>query len=175
MLIKTSLRRCLKQGYSLVEMAMVMGIVAAITATFLVVFGSANTQQQVDNTVIEVNDIVTQTHGLFAAMGYYSAITTAYIAANGSLPVADTNGTTIESPFHTAVTIAPYTNIKSGDSFAIDFANISVRACDLLAVTNWGHYFVAMSVNGTVVKTAMTPATAQANCTAKTAFNLYFD
>ncbi len=167
--------RLTRRGYSLVEVAMVMGIVAVITAAFFTVFGATSIQQQVDNTIIEVNAIETATHSLFATAGSYSAITTAYIATNGNLPRADSNGTAIVSPFHTKVVIAPYTIATNGDAFSIAMSNIAPKACHLLSITNWGHYFMGMSIDGQFTNRDLTPVQAQTECGASVQFNLYFD
>jgi prepilin-type N-terminal cleavage/methylation domain-containing protein len=153
-------------GFSLVELAMVLAIVALLVAGIMLFFSNASTANKTNDAMTELAAVQQVTRSLYAGQPDYTGLDTAVIAAAKQLPNKWVKaGTSLTSPFSSAVTVVASTTNSANDSFTVTFNGLPDTACNKMVTMDLGTSMLNLSANGTAVPArAMTPAEANASC-----------
>lgn len=155
-------------GFSLVEIAMVLAIIALLVAGIMLFFGTASTAQKTNDAMSELAAVQQTVRSVYAGQADYTGLSETVIANAGQLPRKWVKGvppaaTGLSSPFNAAVTVAPQ---ASAAQFSVTMNNIPDTACSKMVTMDMGTGLVSVVVNGgtAVNGRAMSPTEAQ-QCT----------
>jgi prepilin-type N-terminal cleavage/methylation domain-containing protein len=162
-----------KKGFSLLELLLVLGIIAALVVAAFIVYPKVQASQR---SQAESNNIATIQAGvkaLYTAASTYtdldnSVAVQAKIFPDNMLSGSGSSATPINA-FKGAVTVASASTGPSstdGSSFTIEYENVPAAECTKIITATAGNFYIA-SVNGTEVKSAggsLNVGTAASSC-----------
>jgi major structural subunit of bundle-forming pilus len=149
-------------GFSLVEIAMVLAIIALLVAGIMLFFNNASNAQKTNDASEEVAAVSQVVRSLWEGQPDYSTLSTAAIASSGQLPSKWVKGTALADAFAGAVTVS---STNSGTNFLISMAAIPNLACTKFATTDMGTGLIGAAIDGTAQTFPMTPANASGTST----------
>jgi hypothetical protein len=151
-------------GAAILDVILAIAIFLIITAGVIAFFLSGSTAANTNDVMNEIGAIQTVVQSLFAGQPNYEGLSTAAVAGSNQLSTKWVpNSTSLASAYGpvSVDTAAPY------DSYQIVFTDVSQAACVALATKDLGTSSATIGVNSSPLVTgAMTPAQAQAYCTA---------
>ncbi len=154
-----------QQGFSLIEILLVIGIIAVLALAAFLIFPSVQASQRAN---AEQNNIMTIAAGVKQMFnGKYTNISTLNVVQGKLAPanMVDTAGTALVSAWGGAVTVAESAGSGvAGSRFTITYAEVPAAVCLKLAPGLIGN-FESVSVGGTAVTT---PANIIAQCNSGT-------
>jgi prepilin-type N-terminal cleavage/methylation domain-containing protein len=159
-------------GFSLVEIAMCLAIMAVVLAMTMILANNATMSFKTNDVSNEVNTIVNVVHNLSASQGSYLGINTTYLATPVTLPNGtvtsqlppkwiNSSASTLNSAF------GPATVTTAGGApttFTITFTNIPNQACENLATAAQGTGLSSATIDTVAHTLPMTPTAASAVC-----------
>jgi prepilin-type N-terminal cleavage/methylation domain-containing protein len=136
--IQSARRR--QRGFSLIEIAMVLGIAALLIAGVMIFFTTASNAAKTNDTASEVSAINQTTHDLYAGQQNYTVGDfSATLAKAGTLPAKWVSGATLVTPFGGTVTVtgvAAATGVAS--TFAVYLPTLPEPVCNSIATKDFG-------------------------------------
>jgi prepilin-type N-terminal cleavage/methylation domain-containing protein len=150
-------RRRRSSGFSLVEIAMVLAIIALLVAGIMLFFNNASSSQKTNDAGTEIAAVSQVVRSLWAGQPDYTGVTTSAIAASGQLPNKWTKGTGLTDAFAGAVSVG---GTASNTNFFITMTNVPSLACNKFATTDMGTGLIGAFINGTAQSFPLTPAQA---------------
>ena len=161
-----ALRTRRQAGFSLVELAMVLAIVALLVAGIMLFFSNASTANKTNDAMTELAAVQQVTRSLYAGQPDYSGLDTAVIAAAKQLPNKWVKAaTSLTSPFSAPVLVTVATTNTAADSFTVEFDGLPDTACNKMVTMDLGTSMLSMTAGAsTVTARAMTPAEANTAC-----------
>ncbi len=160
------------RGFSLVELAMVLAIIALLVAGIMLFFSNASQAAKTNDAMTELAAIQQTVRSLYAGQPAYTGLTAAQVGASGQLPNKWTNGgTTVIDPFGSTVTFTVVTTNTAGDSFSVELAGVPQAACNKMLTMDMGTGVLSLkgTAGSAVVGRGMTPAEAEAACSSQNA------
>ncbi|MFP1980692.1 type 4 pilus major pilin [Lonsdalea quercina] len=152
----TFLRNKNKKGFSLLELLLVLGIIAALVVGAFIVYPKVQASQRAEAESKNIATIQAGVKALYTSASSYSGLTNT-VATNAKIfPDNMLNGTSVINVFKGNVTLATSTESPSGvanSSFTITYANIPAAECTKIISTAAGNFYVA-KVGTTTVKAA---------------------
>ncbi len=153
------------RGFTLIELATVLGLITAIMATGFYLFNQDNDSRMAADTLTEVSTINSSIHNLYGTTSGYPGLSTAYVAANGQLPSNIRNGSMIYDPYKGQITIAPNTLVATNDSYTLTIPDLTYGGCMLLGTADFGQAFRQITVNGNAtLNRPLLPAEVSTEC-----------
>jgi len=131
-------RKHIRRGFSLVEAAIVLGVVGLVIGGIWVAAANMHESYKVNKTVADLSLIVKNVQGLISerdalAIGNVVEITSMLIASN-TFPKDWVNGNSIKSPFGGMVTSFNYSGAPNPSFFSIRFFSLPKHICIKLVV-----------------------------------------
>ncbi len=165
-----------KRGFSLLELAMVMGIGVLIAVGVMMFFTQANTSKNTQEALTQVAAIQQAARSLYGGQSNYDGLTNKVLIDTKALPSKMVNGTSgLRNAFSAAVTVTSADSGGGTDSgFSVAFAGVPQDACNKMASFDLGRGLYSITVGGTTRSAAngnpppFDPAGATAACTAAT-------
>ena len=165
-----SIRRAVRKGVSLIEIAMGLSIIAVVAAGALFYFNNAQVSSRTNEAMQQLSSLQEIIRTLYQSAGNYSGLNATVIANSsllapryrvGTIP----NATAVRSPFGSNVTFASVTN---NTEFEITMQNVPAAACQRLATIDLGSGLRQITVGSLTVTggVGLTPAQANAQCAA---------
>jgi prepilin-type N-terminal cleavage/methylation domain-containing protein len=153
-----------RRGFSLVELAIVLSLIALALIGIFIFFSIDVKEQEANDTKVEIGDIVQAVHNLYASSPNYANISTAYIASNGNLPSRFIVGSGLVSGSHGAVYVLPFQISIPNDSFGISINGLDKQTCTKIVTTYYGPSFSYFGINGLGGISTLTPTQALSEC-----------
>lgn len=180
-----------KRGFTLTEIAIVLGIIGLILGAIWVAAGAVYQNLRVSKAQTELLQITQAIRTLYATQTVVDSVaaqnlTTSLIAAK-VFPSDSVNGNTVNGPWGgSTINVISQTGSLVGDSFSVEFDNIPQSACIALLTSATGSgrdqgllgvAFTASAAAPTILNSAMpvSVATAATNCTPATVPALWFE
>lgn len=119
-----------QQGFTLIELMIVLGIAALIVAGVITMYLKSSSSQKVNDETTNLNTIVSGVRNLYSTSSNYVGLTTA-VVVNAKIPPAKlVNGTTINNAFGGQVNIAP-ASISGGtnNAFTVALTQVGSEEC----------------------------------------------
>jgi prepilin-type N-terminal cleavage/methylation domain-containing protein len=156
-------------GFSLVELAMVLAIIALLVAGIMLFFSNASNAEKTNEALTEVAAFAQVTRSLYTGSGNYAGLTAIQIATSGQFPAKWTTNAatgTFSDPWGGVATIASGTINSAGDSFVITLNGVPSTACQKMSTVDMGTSLYSLTVGNTVTTTTtlLTPAQALTQC-----------
>jgi major structural subunit of bundle-forming pilus len=149
-------------GFSLVEIAMVLAIIALLVAGIMLFFNNASNAQKSNEGAEEVAAVSQVVRSLWEGQPDYSSLSSAAIASSGQLPSKWVKGTALTSPFNATLTVG---STNTNTNFFISMSGIPNLACTKFATTDMGTGLISAAIDGTAQTFPMTPANASGTST----------
>jgi prepilin-type N-terminal cleavage/methylation domain-containing protein len=165
-----------KRGFSLLELAMVMGIGVLIAVGVMMFFTQANTSKNTQEALTQVAAIQQAARSLYGGQPVYTGLVNKVLIDTKALPIKMVNGTTgLRNAFSGAVVVAAAdSGGGTASGFSVSFAGIPQDACVKMAASDLGRGLYSVQVGGTT-RTAgssapppFDPASAATACSAAT-------
>lgn len=145
-----------KKGFSLLELLLVLGIIAALVVGAFIVYPKVQASQRAEAESKNIATIQAGVKALYTSASSYSGLTNT-VATNAKIfPDNMLNGTSVINVFKGNVTLATSTESPSGvanSAFTITYANIPAAECTKIIAAAAGNFYVA-KVGTTTVKAA---------------------
>lgn len=170
-------RRPSSRGFSLVEIAMTLAIVAVLVAGTMLFVRSADTASRTRDTMAQVVTVQAAVRSLYHSQASYAGLEGSQVANSRMVPAKWVRGTgaaaALVSPFSTAVTLVPSAD---GSGFTLTVAALPGEACSKIAAVDMGTALVALRIGTvTVPARAMTPAESRTACSSPTSNDVSWD
>ena len=184
MKIMKSVKKGVKRGFSLLELAMVLVVGAIMLAGVMLYYNNVTVNQKTQDAISELAVIQEAVRSLGAGHNGYDWVTAQMVAQSGEIPnkwITGSNVTGgnfagasgISNPFSGTVDI---TSSNGGQTFKVEYDNVPTQACSKMGVMDLGSGVFDMSINGNVVNgTALTPTQAATACSQTQRVELYWD
>lgn len=161
-----------RSGFSLVEIAMVLAIVALLVAGIMLFFSNANTAQRTNDAMAELAAIQQTVRSLYSGQADYTGLDAVLVGNSRQMPAKWVRGTIgsatgLSSPFGAAVNVAAATTTTTNDSFTIAMTGVPAQACNKMVTMDLGTSLISLRVGSTaaaVTGRAMTAAEANGAC-----------
>lgn len=152
-------KRARRSGFSLVEIAMVLAIVALLVAGVMLFFSSAANAQKTNDAMTELAAVQMVVRSMYSGQPDYLNLTSTILAGSGQLPAKWVKSASLLSnPFNSLMTVA---ETNSSVNFYVTFNGVPVAACTKMVTTDFGTSLISVSANTTTVTArAMTPTEA---------------
>lgn len=172
-----------RRGFSLIELAMVLAIIALMVAGVMLFFSNANSAQRTNDAMTELAAIQQAVHSLYSGQSSYTGLSEVVVAASGQLPDKWLSGGTgsaatgLVDPFSGTVTVTPESDVGANATFQITFKSVPNQACTKMSTMDFGSGLVkhdvdtAVSTNG--ANAPFTPSDANTNCNSGTNSNAH--
>lgn len=146
-----------QKGFSLLEILIVAGLLAAGLAALFFMLNRYNVRAAANNEAEVLNTMAAETRTQFRSQGNYTGVTPAVLIANGIVPTTHVNGTAIETGWATTVAVAPANlNGTMGDSVSFTYT-LPRESCSRFVQASEGA-FSRVIVGGVHVKDIPTGA-----------------
>lgn len=160
-------------GFSLVEIAMVLAIVALLVAGVMLFFANANTAQRTNDALQEVSAVNQAVQSLYSGQPDYAGVTAAVLVNSKQIAQKWVRGTTqMANAFGGAVTVAASAGSGgvANTAYTVTFSNVPAAACAKLATTDFGSTMNSVAVNGGAATAGipLTPVLAGTQCNSST-------
>ena len=154
------------KGFSLVEIAMVLAIIALLVAGVMLFFSNASNAQKTNDAMTELAAVQQVVRSIYAGQPSYNGLTSAVLASSAQLPnkwVSAAGG--LVDPFAGAVTVVA---VNTDQNFSVTMTNVPNASCNKMVTTDFGTGLLSVATNsGTAIPArAMTPTEANAACAA---------
>jgi prepilin-type N-terminal cleavage/methylation domain-containing protein len=137
---RTQSQKRKQRGFTLTEIAIVLGIVGLILGAIWVAAGAVYTNLRVSSTSRDMLAMAQGIRTLYTNQGLMDAgFTTVNLIASGVAPgdMVNTATNTLSDAWGGAITFTPATTINTaGDSFVVDLSGVPTGACVSLLSTN---------------------------------------
>jgi prepilin-type N-terminal cleavage/methylation domain-containing protein len=156
-----------RRGFSLIEIAMVLGIAAVLIAGVMVFFTTASNAAKTNDTASEVSAINQATHDLYAGQQNYTAADfSPTLAESGTLPAKYVAGTTLITPFGGTVTVTGAAGAAGVPStFTVLLPTLPEAVCNSIATKDFGTGVNLVAIKGDAGQAApYTPVAAAPLC-----------
>ena len=152
-----NLRSQNKKGFSLIELLLVLGIIAALAITAFMIYPKVSSSNNAQTESSNINTIKASVGSLYSSSPDYNGLTTAVGISSKVFPdtMVNTAGTAALNTFKGAVTLATSTDSPSGaadSAFTITYNSVPSAEC-VKIVSAVASNFYKVTVGGTVVKT----------------------
>jgi len=166
-----SMRRAVRKGVSLIEIAMGLSIIAVVGAGALFYFNNAQVSSRTNEAMQQLSSLQEIIRTLYQSAGNYSGLNAEVIAKSSLLAPRyrtgpQDNPTGVRSPFGSRVTFASVTN---DTEFEITMENVPAAACQRLATIDLGSGLRQIRVGNNDPVTGgrgLTPDQANTHCAA---------
>ncbi|MFK4132048.1 type 4 pilus major pilin [Pseudomonas luteola] len=152
-------------GFSLLEIAMVAGIIVVLSVLAIVGYQAAKQSTDLAKAVTNVNALTASIRNSFSSQGDYTDLSNKIVVSSNTLPDnmrVTGDATSIRSPWSTAgFVVAPAQLQTKNDAFTITANVVPARACQDLVSQVFRNY-ESVAVGGTTVTSV---ASAQTACT----------
>jgi major structural subunit of bundle-forming pilus len=140
-----------KRGFSLLELAMVMGIGVLIAVGVMMFFTQANTSKNTQESLTQVAAIQQAARSLYGGQSNYNGLTNTILISTKALPIKMVRGTTeLRNAFSGAVIVTASDSGGGADSgFSVSFAGVPQDACAKMASFDLGRGLYSIQVGGT--------------------------
>lgn len=156
--MKTLIKK--KKGFSLLELLLVLGIVAALIVSAFLIYPKAQSSQRAAAEAKNLATIQAGVKSLYGGIASYSGLTNATALGAKVFPDVMISGTgtsaDVVNSFKGSVTVAPDNTGPSGvagSSFTITYTGVPNNECTKIIATTAESFYMA-SVGSTVVKDA---------------------
>lgn len=140
-----------QQGFTLIELVIVIAIAAAILFAVWIGVSRAQNSRKANEAVQNFNMMMADVRTKFGVQGSFAGITPAVMIDLGMVPQPMINGNAIRTSFNTAVAVAA-TNLNgtAGDGVEFSYTIPRVNCADFVTGTSGAS--ARVTVDGTVVK-----------------------
>lgn len=159
------------QGFSLLEILLVLGIAAALIIAAFVVYPKVQAANRAQAEAQNIAAIAAGARALYASSASYATVNNTVLLNAKVFPDSMVSGTNVTNVWGGAVTAAPSTAITNG--LKLTEANVPQVECTKIAASA-GANFTMVTINGTVVKSptvALDPAAVATQCSTGGAAN----
>lgn len=170
--MKKMIKKTVRKGFSLLELAMVLAVGALILAGVMMYYNTVTVNQKTEDAIGELASIQQAVRNLGSGISGYTWVTSSIISQSGELPrkwiqgTASTGSANITNPFGGSVTVAQG---ATEETFRVTYNNVPNQACTKMGVMDLGSGVYQVSVAGTAVQgRALTPEQATAACGSST-------
>jgi prepilin-type N-terminal cleavage/methylation domain-containing protein len=153
---------CRGHGFSLVELAMVLAIVALLVAGIMLFFAEANAKLKAQEASEELLVVLSSIHSLYNGQPDYTGLSSTLVVQSGQLPNKwNKSNTYVWSPYGNFVGIQP---TNGNEEAEVDFDGLPDDACTKMASASYdGVYW--MFIDGLYSATGtFSPAAVAAAC-----------
>jgi major structural subunit of bundle-forming pilus len=158
-------------GFSLVEVAMVLAVVALLVAGVLIFFNNASTNQKTNDAAMEVAALSQAVRALYAGQPDYSNLSSGTLAGSGQIPQHWVKSpTALTNTFSATVTVG---STNTNTNFFISMAGVPNLACTKFLSTDMGTGLIQAFIDASPVTLPMNPANAAAACTGSSNANAH--
>lgn len=138
-----------KNGFSLLELLLVLGIIAALIVAAFIVFPKVQSEQRANQTIQDIAAIDASIKSLYASKAGYDGISTKVLINANVFP--DTMTTTVEGQayniFKGRINVSEVTNL-SRPAYQISFYGIPPTECSKIVSGLWGRFFQIEIISG---------------------------
>lgn len=148
-----NLNRKQKNGFTLIEILLVVGFIAIAGIGVYSVYSKVQINSAANTEARNIDALRAGVKGLFAPAASTAGLTNT-VVNNASItpqPMRTAAVTDIQNSFGGVVTITPFTQVSANDAFSILYEDVPSAACTKL-VTGTGSQFESVLVGATVVK-----------------------
>ncbi len=128
-------------GATLLEMAMVIGIIAVISVAAVTAYNSSSEGRRIANATRDLGQLVAGVRNMFSAQGSYDGVTNTAVIKAGFLSTSAHNGNDkIHHPWEDAgVTVQEGTGASPKRNFRVTFTGVPENACMQIAANTIGN------------------------------------
>jgi prepilin-type N-terminal cleavage/methylation domain-containing protein len=138
-----------KKGFSLLELLLVLGIIAALIVAAFIVFPKVQAEQRANRTIQDIAAIDAGIKSLYASKAGYDGLSTKVLINANVFP--DIMTTTVEGQaynvFKGRVNVSEVTSLSS-PAYSISFYSVPPTECSKIVSSLWGRFFQIEIISG---------------------------
>jgi len=166
--LKQRLANTRRKGLTLVETAMVLGILAIVVGGIMLYYTNANTNRQTTAALGDLAAIQQAVRNLYGGQASYQGIAARDLIDTNALPSRMVAGTTLRHSFNGVINIGPGdAGAGQGSGFRVEFTNVPAEACSRMLSTDLGRGLYSAGASTTRTQATglpFTPGQAAASC-----------